>query len=318
MMKTQTLLPFALTSFLCFQGDVLGQTTLVLTPTQDAPVGKHTGYNSANTNYDASFHCSAISQPGTNGGENVSRGLMEFDLSTIPSYAQIIGAFLTLSATGPTGTTGDVSPFGHVGQNDCELYRITQSWQSSTVTWNTQPTFTTSNAASVAQSTWALENYHNIDVTDLVQDMIVYGNYGFLLKLVNETPTRGLQVYGALAPHPEQRPTLLVIYGKCETVPQNRSSYSTTNDSNNPPFEISTYPSIIESSEEAVQLDLKGNTEGNVGLSLINSLGQVVYSTKSKNFPMSITLPPLMSGMYVWIAETSSGNLLATTRMLVN
>ncbi|MBK6839656.1 MAG: DNRLRE domain-containing protein [Bacteroidetes bacterium] len=58
-----------------------------------------------------------------------------------------------------------------------------------TVTWNNQPSTTTTDEVILAQSTSGTQDYTNMDVTPIVQEMVSDQamNYGFVLKLTNET-----------------------------------------------------------------------------------------------------------------------------------
>ena len=60
------------------------------------------------------------------------QGLIKFDISTIPTNAEIISATLNCFYR----TFDDNNPKDHV----INLYRITSDWMEETVTWNTQPT----------------------------------------------------------------------------------------------------------------------------------------------------------------------------------
>jgi hypothetical protein len=64
---------------------------------------------------------------------------------------------------------------------------VTQAWDPTTVTWNTQPTTTTTNRVWVAASTSATESL-TVNLTTLVQDMVnnPSTNYGLMMLLENE------------------------------------------------------------------------------------------------------------------------------------
>jgi hypothetical protein len=286
------------------------QTTLILTPSHDAEIGYHDNYNSANVNYNNEIHCSPFSQPGYAGGSNIGRGLMEFDLSSIPTDATVLGAFLSLTASGPTGTTGAVTSVGDVGQNSATIRRITSAWVDNTVTWNTQPTSTDMDAVPLAQSTYSMQNYLNIDVTTLVQDMVADpdNSYGFMLKLDNETPTRGLLFYGGLAPEPDKVPTLVVIYGECGT-----AGIAVVNGGNT---KLTISPNITGTGA-TVQLDMGNVALGRTNLVLMNALGQVVFTRSADRWPMSITIPALAKGTYTWKVQDAAGTALGVARMVV-
>ena len=63
------------------------------------------------------------------------------------------------------------------------IHRVTSAWDESTVTWNTAPTFTATNAVTGNSSPATNTDDMTFDVTALVQDMVDSGNhYGFYLK----------------------------------------------------------------------------------------------------------------------------------------
>lgn len=96
------------------------QTTVIISPSQDAAIGFHDGFNSANTNYGTADYFSAFYQPGAVYGENGGRALMNFDLSIIPGGVTIVSAKLNLYGRGPYGV-GDAVSHGNFGQNDSYL-----------------------------------------------------------------------------------------------------------------------------------------------------------------------------------------------------
>ena len=146
------------------------QITLTLQP--DATTGKDamlhgtTGYMDNNYGTDSELPADAWTFGGTPG---VIRSVIAFDLSTIPVNSTVTSAKLSLYATNDVNSMGQHSTAS--GPNDCWLERITSAWDEATVTWNTQPTTTTQNHVSLAASTSATENYTDIDVKNLLQDI---------------------------------------------------------------------------------------------------------------------------------------------------
>ncbi len=119
------------------------------------------------------------------GTPGTSRSFFEFDLSQIPANSTITKAYLSLYyAPQPDGD-------GHStlsGSNDCLIQRITSDWDESLITWNNSPSTTSLNQVEIAQSTTSTQDYIDIDVTTLVQDMIQNpdSSYGFMLRLETE------------------------------------------------------------------------------------------------------------------------------------
>lgn len=118
-----------------------------------------------------------------------ARSLIAFNLNSLPANAIINDARLSLYSN----TTSAVTQL-HSGSNASLIQRITSSWDENTVTWNTQPTSTTTNQVSLSASTSTSQNYLDIDVTNLIND--IRNNpttgYGLMLKLQTEATYRCL------------------------------------------------------------------------------------------------------------------------------
>ena len=115
--------------------------------------------------------------------------LLKFDYSSIPTSATITSAKLTLYADTSTNISVNQLPGippGHYGNgsNNSVLSNITSTWDESTVTWNTVPTFTTSNQLMINPTATSSDSVY-VDVTSLIMDQRKNGNYGFQLELQN-------------------------------------------------------------------------------------------------------------------------------------
>ena len=186
---------------------------LKVTSKSDAAIGFHDNYNTSDNNYGTASQNAAYSIPGSRGGVNNNRALIKFDLSSIPTGSNISSAKLNLYALGPIGTLS-----GHTGEaNSAVLQRITQNWNDSIVTWDSQPTATNQNEATLLPSTSPLQDYTDIDVTALVQDMIDNNNYGFLLKLNNEDITNALLFASSNVSDSNKHPKLEVCFSRITT-----------------------------------------------------------------------------------------------------
>ncbi len=132
----------------------------------------------------------------TCGGNCLDRGLIRFDLSSIPSNATITNASLSLypDNNATIGITGQPT----YGSNNAGwLQRITAPWTYNTVTWNTLPTTTTANEVTLAQSINTSETYV-LNVSQLITDIMTSGNnYGFELLQQNETTPYQSLVFGS-------------------------------------------------------------------------------------------------------------------------
>src|SRR6188768_173771 len=146
-----------------------------------------------------------------NGADHKIRSLIAFDLSSIPAGSTIMSATLSLYWA-PGSDEGN--HFGFFGSNKAYLQRVTSSWQESTVTWNTQPTTSTTNRVTVPGSTSGTQNYPNINVKLLVQDMVndPAHSFGFMLRLQSETVYKKLVFASSDHANAALRPKLVVVY----------------------------------------------------------------------------------------------------------
>ena len=193
----------------------IAQTTVVLTPNADAAEGFHDNFGSAGNNYGTVDNEQAMWQPGASGGINGSRTVINFDLSSIPNGTTITSAKLNLYGHGSFGSSGQAATVGDCGTNSCYLQRITSAWNELTTTWNTQPTTSVQNEVTLAQSTSVSQDYLNIDVTQLVQDMLdnPTQSFGFELRLVDESlPFRALDFCSREYSDSSKHPLLSITY----------------------------------------------------------------------------------------------------------
>ncbi len=267
------------------------QNILTITPSADCTIGYHDNYNTENNNYDWSPHYDAVAQPGTQGGVNKSRSLMTFDLSSIPSDATVLAAFLSLTAFGPFGG-GDVGEVGHVGQNECTLRRIIEPWNAGVVTWNTRPDVSSMEAVILDASMYATQNYLHIDVTMLVQDMVADpGNsHGFEIALVNETVTRGMAFHSSEGPDQDRWPLLTIVYGECGAIGM---GVATAPDE---PV-LSLMPSIARTGEP-VRITADRDLQQGLSIGLVNGSGQEIASFGMSGKSLLFTVPSIASGAY--------------------
>jgi hypothetical protein len=220
----------------------------------------------------------------------VWRTYMKFDLSGIPTGANIQSGTLFLYAD-------SASALGYTGQptygsnNAGVIYRVTSSWNKNTVSDANQPSTTTTNSVSLAQSTSTTQNYA-VDMTDMVVDWLSSNNYGFMMKHVQETAYYNSMIFhSSRSPRMDKRPTLKIVY-----------TYITNG--------------IKEQSEAGNQLmlypnpgkgivNLKGRTNGakELKIEIINAVGQLVYNEKlmlaGAEFDRQIDLSKMENGVYL-------------------
>jgi type IX secretion system substrate protein len=214
-----------------------------------------------------------------------SRGLIQFDLSSIPTSAVVTSAVLSLY-----GDTSTSNTQGSTGSNAAYLNMITSAWQENAVTWNNQPTTSTTNQVTLAQSTSTSQNYPNIDVLNFVQNWVASPstNYGMMLQLQTEATYRSLVLCSSDYPHPGQHPKLEVCYKNATAIKNNSSLLS----------DISIYPNPVNTNLNiSLGASLKAN---NTEVSIMNVLGQSFNQsiTKLDNF-IQVNTESLAAGNYV-------------------
>jgi hypothetical protein len=147
------------------------------------------------------------------GTPGVERSFVKFDLSSIPQGVQIISAQLSLYG-GTDSTQYDT------GSNVTLLQRVTSNWNQSTLSWNNQPSTTTVNEVTLPASTSYFEDYPNIDVTNLIQDMINKpdSGYGFMIRLQEETTYTRIEFSTSNNPDSTKHPKLVITYSGGEQI----------------------------------------------------------------------------------------------------
>jgi hypothetical protein len=149
----------------------------------------------------------------TSGGQPWTiRGIVKFDLSTIPSSAVVSSAHLYLYSN-PTPTTGDQVHANSGADNSFTIAQVASDWSPSTITWSNQPPGVASTQI-VIPSTTQPQLDLDVDVTAQVSSMVSHSaNFGFLLKLQNEvTFTSRIFVASHNETYPTKHPKLVVTY----------------------------------------------------------------------------------------------------------
>ena len=157
------------------------------------------------------------------------RAIFEFDLSSIPTNAYITEVKLSLFYV-PT-SYGAGEHCSEDGPNECFISRVIEPWDESTVTWNNQPSVSDENQVLLPASTHVEQDYKNIDVTGLVQDMFDNGNNGFLLKLKNESHYRRLTFGSSDCEDETKRPKLVIKYTMNDGTNPEKANGLTANES---------------------------------------------------------------------------------------
>ncbi len=146
------------------------------------------------------------------GSPGVFRALLEFDLSGIPVNATIVDAKLSLYACSNCSDLGHEALNGEV--NTGIIRRVTEAWDENTVTWNTQPAVIDVNQVALAASTSQMEDYTDIDVTALVQDIWADPStgHGFMISLTDDAYYKRLTFMSSDNTSTTGHPKLVVVY----------------------------------------------------------------------------------------------------------
>jgi len=155
-----------------------------------------------------------VSDSWTFGGDpGIVRSIFEFDLKQVPENAIITSAKLSLFAWDSPEYSLGLHWFSD-GSNASWLERVTSNWNESTVTWNNQPSTTTTNSVTLPESTSQTQNYLDINVIQLVQDMIndPSSSFGFMLKLQTEDGYRRMNFCSSDHVNNAYHPKLVITY----------------------------------------------------------------------------------------------------------
>jgi hypothetical protein len=139
------------------------------------------------------------------------RSLIDVIPPDLPPNVNILEAKLSLysydsSSNGPHSTLS--------GSNNAVLRKIIEPWDEWTVTWENRPAATTMNQVQLPASTAAIQDYLDIDITILVQDMVdsPETGHGLLIKLATEQPYRAMVFGSSDNENPELRPKIEITY----------------------------------------------------------------------------------------------------------
>ncbi len=142
-------------------------------------------------------------------GLNVTRFLINFDLSSIPENAIITNASLSLYFNDDSKVTSK-----HFGDNYFIIKRITSEWDEQTINWENQPFLSNTNQITVPKSDIENQDFTNINVTNLVKDMVFYKtkSFGFHIRLQLETASKALILASSDHANAAKHPKLEIEY----------------------------------------------------------------------------------------------------------
>ncbi len=222
------------------------------------------------------------------------RSLLKFDFGSIPGNAIIDSALLSLYEN--TGSSsGDHSQ--QSGSNEAWLQRVVAPWNEQTVTWNNQPNAAAANQVAVHASNYATENYLDINVKPLVQDMLNSDNYGFLLKLNTEQHYRRLNFASSDHADFSKHPSLKICYSVPSAIVENKLEAA-----------IMLYPNPAND-----ELFIETNGQELMEINIYNTNGSLVSQTKQVQ-NKHVDINQLAKGVY--IAEIKMKDGIARKRFV--
>ncbi len=197
-----------------------------------------------------------------NGDPCWQHGLMQFDLSFIPSTATIDSAFLDLHADPAAQVTPPMQ-----GANASHLRRITSAWDAATVTWSTQPAYSNQNMVALPASSTTNQDYLHWNVLPLVRDMVANPAtaYGFEIELDNPVFYSSMIFASSDYPNSALHPTLKVCYRLASAVDELSGSIRG--------LEIFPNPAT-----EAVTVDLRLVAPSPIRMEIMDLMGRSIMS----------------------------------------
>lgn len=114
------------------------------------------------------------------------RGLIKFDLTSIPQNATIISAKFSIFSH-PKPLNGDHINANSGSDNAFLIQRVTSVWIPSQVNWKNQPTTVTTAQIEIPKTSKPFLDIPDIDVTNLLSEMVSSNkNYGFMMRMKND------------------------------------------------------------------------------------------------------------------------------------
>lgn len=240
-----------------------GQTTLILQP--NSIDGKDANINSNFPTINAGTNQGLYSAGWTWSGDyGTVRSFFQFDLTSIPTNATIASAKLSLyndPVNNSFLTNGEHSNL--TASNASFISQVTEAWEETNINWNNQPNYDTINQVTLQESTYPNQEYLDVNVIEIVQNMVndPSSNHGFVLRLQTEINYAALIFASSDNIDSTNHPKLEVVY----SIP------TAVNDQLQDELTINSYPNPTQ---DKIYIDLSV-LQSNLTLTLFNNLGQI-------------------------------------------
>ena len=147
----------------------------------------------------------------TGGSPHTVRGIFKMDLSALPANAKIISARLSLYST-PNPVNGNLINANYGTDNSMLIQRVTSDWNT-TVKFTTLPSTDPVGQILIPHTNLSSLDLIDVDVTDQVRSMVQTNNYGWIIRLVNETYYNSRQFASSWHADATKHPKLVIQYG---------------------------------------------------------------------------------------------------------
>ena len=235
------------------------------------------------------------------GNELVTRALIDFDFSELPAEAIIQSVKLSLySYNSPSnGAHSTLS-----GSNESVLRRITSPWEEHQVSWNTQPTTTIVNQVQLEATTTDIQDFENIDITQLVMDMLEQpdSSYGLMLQLVNEQIYRRVLFASSDNPDSTLHPKLEINY----SIPSGVQDMDLVKE------QISIYPNPAS---DWLMIAYKGKSKSALSIKVLDYCGRLIKQQIPLKESIEIDVSDLTGGIYY--IEVESDESKVTKKVII-
>ncbi|MFL5747538.1 MAG: DNRLRE domain-containing protein [Niastella sp.] len=180
-----------------------------------ANIELNVGVLNRNTNWSANpaqeLDCLAWT---VSGDPTVLRPLMRFSaLPCCGSSTPPTSAYLTLFSH-PAPGNGDRVHANYGTNNAFYIRRVTSpwSWKTDSTTWFNQPPTTTAGQVLIPHTNAQFLDLIHIDVTQIIRDIYINGNYGIMMQLQNENYYNSRIFCHSAYPDVNKRPYLTIVF----------------------------------------------------------------------------------------------------------